>query len=279
MTIAPVLAGAVAGVLLAVAEGIWLAVAVPSAVAPVGGPVATFVALVPRGFVVGAGLGLGGTFGLAAIQWLARLAGRRGGDEERCFAAMAGALLMVAITALAQPLWDGRGRRFVTDHPIVLTLVGAAVAWCSYEVVLVLRLIAAWIHRRAPERRTAALRISIPAGLFVVGAAAYVADHVAWVELYEPFHIALRLCAFVALQLSILAACLGWRTASPRTTPRWLGPSLAILAIGLALVRALGPRAPSAAAVTLVRIQGGVGGSLVGLTGSLIRTTLFSDGS
>jgi len=277
LTFATVLAGAVAGVLLAVTEAIWISAVLPSAVAPAGGPIAVFVALVPRGFVVGAGLGLAEALCVAAIQSVARFAGRRGGDEERCFAAIVGALLMVAIAALAQPLLRGGEGRFA--HPILLALFVAAVAWCSYEIALLLSFVTGCNRGAGPDRQTATLRGSISAALLILAGIAYVADHVVLVKLYEPFHIALRLCAFVALQLSILAACLGHRAASLRAAPRWFGASFAIVTIGLTVGSLLGPRVPSATAITLVRLQGSVGGSLVGLTGSLIRTRLFSDGS
>jgi arylsulfatase A-like enzyme len=275
MTFAATLAGAAAGVLLALAEIAWLRLATPAALPPVGGTLGLLLAVVPRGFLAGAALGLGQGLGLAAIDRAARWCGRRRGHEPACFAALVAAAAMAGLVGLARPLLGGRQARLLTAHPVLLVILGAAVAWCLYEIALAWRLAPGWIRASRSARAARLVWRLVAATLVAVAGAAYLFDRLVLVRLYEPFHLGLRLAVFTSLELAIVTLYLRGRTpAGPRPFPRGLGASCAIVALALALAVAHAHQTPASrrAAVNLVRLHGAAGGSLVALTDAVTRS-------
>ena len=151
-------------------------------------------------------------------------------------------------------------------------MLGAAVAWCFHEIALISRLAPGWIRSHAPEQNARAIWRWTAAGSFVLATVAYVSDRLVLVRLYESFHWGLRLTAFASLELAILAACSARvRPAAARRIPRWLGPSVTIVALGLAIAHAQDATGSRTAAVNLMRLRGAIGGSLVSLADTLIR--------
>ena len=273
MMLAAVLVGAVAGVVLAVAEAVWLRIGIPSAFPAFGGTIGLLTAIVPRGFVVGAALGMLQGLYLSAADWIAGWCGRRGWRAAHSFAALVAAPLMIGFLLLGQPLLRGREARSLADHPVLLAVLGAAVTWCIFEIVLVLRLAPEWIRARAPEHKLRATWRWTAAGFVAFAASAYVIDRAVLVRLYEPFHWGLRLVTFVSLELAIFAACsTRSRPATARRAPRWSGTAFVVVALGVAVSHSYDSTGSRAAAINFLRLRGAVGSSLVSLADALIRT-------
>ena len=271
MMLAAVLVGAVAGVVLAVAEAVWLRIGIPSAFPAVGGTIGLLTAIVPRGFVVGAALGMLQGLYLSTADWIAGWCGRRGWRAAHSFAALVAAPLMIGFLLLGQPLLRGREARSLADHPVLLAVLGAAVTWCIFEIVLVLRLAPEWIRARAPEHKLRATWRWTAAGFVAFAASAYVIDRAVLVRLYEPFHWGLRLVTFVSLELAIRRVLHAVQTGDSATRPALVGDGVRGRGVvgSLPLVRL---DRISGAAVNFLRLRGAIGSSIVSLTEALICT-------
>jgi hypothetical protein len=258
MTLPATLAGAAAGVLLALVEVAWLRLATPAALPPVGGTLGLLIAVLPRGLVVGAALGLGQGLALSAIDRAAKWCGRRRWHEPACFAALVAAAAMVVLVVLGRPLLGGRQARSLTEHPVLLAIVGAAVVWCLYELALAWRVAPDWIRASRSERAARVIWRCVAAILVAAAGAATLVDHLVLVRLYEPFHLALRLAAFTSLELAIVTACFRGRTpAGPRPLPRPLAASCALVALALAVAHAHQTRARTGCASYMKRCPSG----------------------
>ena len=210
---------------------------------------------------------------LSAADWIAGWCGRRGWRAAHSFAALVAAPMVIGFVLLGQPLLRGREARSLADHPLLLAVLGAAVAWCIFEIVLVSRLALEWILAQAPEHKRRATWRWTACGFVAFASSAYVIDWVVLVRRYEPFHWGIRLVTFVSLELAIYAACsTRSRPGTPRYAPRWLGTAFMVVALGLAASHSYDSTGSRGAAVNFLRLRGAIGSSIVSLADALIRT-------
>ena len=263
-------AGAIAGAMLAAGEAFWLAATIPSALAPIGGAWGLFLTVLPRALLVAGAAGVIQGLGLLAVGHAARALARWRGRQETWFAGIAAVAGVIAFSVLAHLLLGGRGARSIVQHPILLAGLGAAVAWCSFEVTRLAVRAPSWIRETEARSWTArGLRALVVGGPLALACTLYLGDRLILVRLYHPFHAALRIGMFTALLTSLL---LGWRLVfeAPRRSRASVAAALAILTVAMALESHERSRPVYAAASNLMRLHGAVGGALVGVADSVV---------